>query len=267
MARGTGFRGPLRFSAPNLPFDGIPLDVAQQTFQRQHISAVVGGSAYQGPLAAGTDGGWTVTNIAGTGAITAGNNGELVLTTSTTDEDRTQMQYKLAQFRYSTTLDLYCFARLKVSTAATTDAFFGLASIDTTVVTAAAGAVDVDDGIFFVKAATATDWTMTVIKDTTSTTAATGLTIANDTYTVIGFTIKGGAIRWFAVSDANDKFKNPEDLQALNAFFGAGTAIAATNAPDDTDLCLTLIAGQEGGTTARVLTVDWAFCVQETTAT
>ena len=266
MPRGTGFRGPLFFSAPNLPFDGIPLDVANQTFNRQHVSAVLGGASYNGPLAAGTDSGWVMTNIAGTGAVTVGNDGAFVLTTSTTDEDRTQLQYKLAQFKYSTTLNLSCFARLKVSTAATTDAFFGLASVDTTVVTAAAGAVDVDDGIFFFKTATATDWTVTVIKDTTSTTATTGLTIANDTYMIIGFTIVKGVIKWYAVSDSNDKFASPEACIGSPSFLGNGTAIANTNAPDDTDLCLTVIAGQEGGTTARVLTVDWAFAVQNTVA-
>lgn len=266
MARGTGFRGPLFFSAPNLPFDGIPLDVANRTFQRQHVSAVLGADSYNGPLAAGTDSGWVMTNIAGTGAVTIGNDGAFVLTTSTTDEDRSQLQYKLAQFKYSTTLNLSCFARLKVSTATTTDAFFGLASVDTTVVTAAAGAVDVDDGIFFFKAATATDWTFEVGKNSTFTTATTGLTIASDDYMIIGFTIRGGAIRWYALNDTNDKFKNPENVVGSPSLFGAGTAIVNTNAPDDTDLCLTVIAGQEGGTTARVLTVDWAFCVQNTVA-
>lgn len=263
MPRGTGFRGPLFFSAPNLPFDGIPLALAQRTFQCDHLMWGIGNGMYDGPAAAGTENGIVVTDIAGTGAVTVDTAGRLVITTGTTDENRTQIQFKRPQFAYSAlaTRDIAMFARLKVSTATTTDALFGLASVDTTVVTAAAGATDVDDGIFLTKAATATDWTGTVIKDATGTTATTGITIASDTFMIVGFTVKAGVIRFYAVSDANDVLKVLESRTGGTPL-GAGTAIANTNAPDDTDLCPTLIVGQEGGATARVLTVDWAFCAQ-----
>ena len=46
------FRGPLFFSAPNLPFDGIPSTFTNQTFNRQHVSAVLGGASCNRPLAA-----------------------------------------------------------------------------------------------------------------------------------------------------------------------------------------------------------------------
>lgn len=261
----TGFRGPLLFSAPNLPFNGIPFDVAQQTFLRQHLSWILGNGAYNGPAAAGTENGIVVTDIAGTGAVTVDTAGRLVVTSGSTDENRTQIQFKRPQFAYSAlaTRDIAMFARLKVSTATTTDCLFGLASVDTTVVTAAAGATDVDDGIFLTKAATATDFTGTVIKDGTGTTGATGITIVSDTYCLVGFTVKAGVIRFYAASDPNDLFVDPSRINGLSSPFGAGVAIANTNAPDDTDLCPTIIVGQEGGTTARVVTVDWAFCVQK----
>lgn len=253
------FGGQLLYGNDHSPFDGIPLEFAN-AFLRRHIGVKVGNSDYLGPIVAGSAGGWTMTDIAGTGAVTQNNEGALVITTGTSDENRTQLQHKLAPFKYSTTKKLVCFARLKVSTQATSDAFFGLASIDTTVVTAAAGAVDVDDGIFFFKTATADDFTFEVGKDSTYSTVACGLDLADDTYVILGFIVEGGVIKWFALSDPSDKMQNMDDTPGL---LGSGTVIVNTNAPDDTDLALTFICGQEGGTTARVLTVDWAFACQE----
>lgn len=247
--------------APGLPFNGIPLTTAMRSFLRKFISVEVGNGNYIGPLAANTfSGGWTVTDIAGTGAVANNNEGALAITTGTTDENSTQLQYKPVVFKYSTTKKLWFFARVKVSTQATTGAFVGLASVDTTLITAAAGAVDVDDGIFFYKDATDTAWTMHVRKDSTSTTAATGVTIAADTYMILGFVIEAGVIRWFAKADSNDAMQAVNDG---NNFLGSGTTIANTNAPDDLDLCLSFACGQEGGTTARTLTIDWAFACQE----
>ena len=92
-----------------------------------------------------------MTNIAGTGAVTVGNDGAFVLTTSTTDEDLDAAAVQARQFRYSTTLNLLLLrgSRSRPATP-TTDALLRLASVDTTVVTAAR-CVDVDDGIFFFK--------------------------------------------------------------------------------------------------------------------
>jgi hypothetical protein len=247
------------FQGPSgLPFNGIPMQFA--SFLSKFIGIALGNGQYVGPLAAGTSGGWTVTDIAGTGAVAQNNEGALTVTTGTTDENSTQLQNKTAVFKYSTTKKLWFFARVKVSTASTTGALIGLCSIDTTVITAAAGAVDVDDGIFFYKDATATDWTLHVRKDSTSTSVAGGLTIADDTYAIIGFTVEAGVIKWFAKADSNDAL---DDIADGPNFLGSGTVVANTNAPDDTDLALTLVCGQEGGTTARVLTVDWAFAVEE----
>ena len=263
MARGTGFRGPLGFSAPNLPFDGIPLRVADTTFQQQFLAFMLGHGTYQGPAAAGTENGIVVTDVAGTSAVTSDADGRLVLTTGTTDENSGQIQFKRPQFTHSTTKAMTFAARVKTSTQATTGVFVGLASVDTTVWTAAAGAVDVDDGIFFYKDATATDWTFHVRKDSTSTTQAMGLTLAADTYSIVMFTVRSGVIRAYAINDSANVLRNTDNAVGVARPFGAGLSVANTNAPDDADLCPSLLCGQEGGTTARVLTVDWMFCVQE----
>lgn len=254
----TAHRGPLLYSNPGVPLDGIPLDLADVVNRTRSGLVVGGGRPYIGPQTAGTGAGWVLTEVAvgagNTGAVTQNSLGQLTLTTDNADEDQESLQFVNRSFRYSTTRRLACFARLKVSDDITTDAFFGLAALDTTLVVASAAGVT--DGIFFLKADTATDWTVHVRAASTSTTATTGLTIADDTFMIIGFTVIGGAIRWYAKNDSADGLENGPN------YLGSGTAIANTNAPGaTTDLFLSLVAGVEG-TTARVVTVDWAFCTQ-----
>lgn len=247
--------GPFLYNQDRSPFDGMPLEFA--AFLERFIGIKIGHGKYDGPAAAGTENGIVVTDIAGTGAITVDTEGRVVITTGTTDENRTQIQFKRPQFNLSSTRKCWIGARLKVSTAITTDLFFGLASVDTTVVTAAAGAVDVDDGLFFFKAATETDLTAHARSNDTSASQAMGITIADDTYIIVALVLDGGKVRAYAVSDPNDLFANN-----IPGLFGAGVEVASPVIANDTDLCLTIAAGQEGGTTARVVTVDWAFAVQ-----
>ena len=252
----TAHRGPMLFSRPDVPFDGIPLGLAN-VVNRDRSGVVLGGdSPYLGPLTAGTLGGWVLTEVTGGGASVAVNSlGQLVITSGTTDEDNSQLQYAARPFIYSTTRKLACFARLKVSTDITSDALFGLVVADTTLISASAEAST--DGIYFFKAATATDWTFHVQASGTGSTGTSGITIASDTFMVIGFTVVGGAIRFYAKNDSGAAHKTSPN------FLGAGTAIVNTNAPaGSTNLLLSLLVGQEGGTTSRVMTVDWAFATQ-----
>lgn len=265
----TGFRGPLLHTRVGHPFNNLPLDLVGPAILNSWRGVVVGqGVPYLGPASHATaPSGNTVSDrdagirLASTSSSTTGgsvapdNTGALVLTTGTTDEDQSSLQFLGCPFRYSTTRDLLAFMRVKVSTATTTDAVLGLFATDTTLTSASA--IAVDDGIGFFKAATATDLTAHVRKNTTSTTASAGLTIASDTYFVCGVTVINGAIRWYAAADTGDSIVLKDNL------LGSGTSIAATNAPDDIDIFLTLSAGQEGGTTARTLTVDWAIAAQE----
>jgi hypothetical protein len=216
------------------------------------------GQTWVGPLTAGSSNGWVLTDV-GTGSSTVAisNAGQLVFTGGTTDEDNSGLQYTtmLSPFRYSATLDIACFARVKLSTAITTDFMFGLFGIDTSPISASA--IAVDDGIGFFKAATATDLTCHVRKNTTSTgSTALGITIVLDTFFLCGFTVKSGVCTFYGASDPNDMFLTN------NALLGSGVRVAATTAPDDIDIVPTFLVGQEGGTTARVLTIDWAFFTQ-----
>lgn len=252
----TGFRGHLKYSRTNHPFDGLDLPFLQRAVLNSQAAVLVGaGNAWMGPATAGSSNGWVLTDV-GTGTSTAALNtsGQLVLTGGTTDEDNSALQYTtVLPFVYSTTRDIACFARVKLSTAITTDFMFGLFGVDTSPISASA--IAVDDGIGFFKAATATDLTGHVRKTTTSTTQAMGITIVLDSFFVLGFTVKSGAIRLYAATDANDIFLTSDTL------FGNGFSPALTNAPAVT-LAPTFLVGQEGGTTARVLTIDWAFFMQ-----
>lgn len=259
-------RGPAKYRRLGSLFDGLPLSVADGAFSSYaNAIAVGGGSLWTGPTVHATaplantvtdvSGGWALSSTSSSttgGSAKLNNSGRLVLTSGTTDEDLTQAQLLSMPFRYTTTRKLKFFVRVATSTHNTSDAFVGLSIADTTVI--ATSAEGVSDCMAFVKAATATDWTANVQKDGTATTGASGLTLASaDQFTVLGLSIEAGVIRRYAVLDPNDRVKNEPGL------LGAGTVIANTNAPDDEDMYLTFAVGQEGGTTARTLTVDWAF--------
>lgn len=252
----THFRGPLIHSRTGHPFDNIDLLIAQKAVLSGQMGVAIGnGNPWIGPAAAGAAGGWTLTDVgSGSSTLALNNTGQLVLTGGTTDEDSSTLQFTGIPFLYSTTRNIACFARLKCSTASTTDAIFGLFGIDTSIITTSA--IAVDNGIGFFKAATATDLTGHVRITTTSTTQAMGLTIASDTFFTCGFTVLSGIIRLYAVADTGDSILTSATL------LGSGLAIVNTNAPA-VNLALTFGVGQEGGTTARVLTIDWAFAVQD----
>ena len=249
----TGFRGPLLYSNLDVPFNGIPLNIAQCLNRTVSGIAVGGGTPYLGPAAAATENGWVLTDSAGAGTITLDTTGRLVITTHTGDEAYHGLQYTQRPFIYSTTRNISCFARLKLSDVDKTDAAFGLIASDTSIL--GAGAEAAAESIMFYKEAVATDWTATVQTGDTATTAVTGLTLADDTYSVIGFTVIAGAIRWFAKSDSGNQ------VTTSPGFLGTGTAIANTNVPTG-NVVFSFAVGQEGGTTARVMTVDWSFCCQ-----
>lgn len=254
----TGFRGPLLYTRIGHPFDQLPMDMIQRAVLNDRFGVqVANGIPYVGPAAAGSAGGWTMAETAtGGGSVVMNNLGQLVITGGTADEDNTGLQYLTLPFRYSATRDIACFGRMKVSTATTTDMLFGLFGLDTTLV--AASAIAVDNGIGFFKADTATDLTAHVRKATVSTgAAAMGLTIASDTFFTCGFTVTNGAVRFYAGADVNDV------IAASDSVLGAGVSVVNTTAPNTVDTFLTFMVGQEGGTTARVLTIDWAFAVQK----
>lgn len=252
----THFRGPLLYGRAAHPFNGLSLDIIQSAILRPHMGIVVGnGEPWYGPAAAGTSASWILTDVGtGTSTLVMNNAGQLVLTGGTTDEDNSGLQFVGLPFRYHATRDITFGARVKLSTHNTTDAFVGLAAVDTTLVSASA--IADDDALGFFKAATATDYTFHSRINTTSTTQAMGLTLAANSWALLAFTVRKGVIRAYAALDPNDTILTSKDA------LGAGIAIAATNAPSDIDTLMTFMVGQEGGTTARVMTIDWAFAIQ-----
>lgn len=252
----TGLRGPLVYKNEQFPFDQIPLDIAE-VFTRGASGVGVGGNIhYGGPgtAGAGTSGGWRLSETSGgsgsTNRCVLNNLGQLVLRTDDGDNDLENLQQINRPFRYSTTRKLACFARLKVSDADDGEAAFGLCIQDDSII------AGVTDGIHFRKTETGTDFTFVVEKDSTETTQACGLTLADDTFVILGFTIIGGAIRMYAFADSGDKVNDSNPL-----LFASSTAVAATNAPDDEDILLSF-AYQTGAAATKSMTVDWAFCVQ-----
>ena len=251
-----GFGEPLAFmGAPNTPLNGLPRTIATVVQRLKSGVAVGGDHLYLGPQTAGTGAGWTLTETAaGSGnaqGVKQNNLGQLVLTTDDGDNDLENMQFLNRPFRYSTTRNLACFARLKVADADDGEAFFGLGISDTSII------AGITDSIGFSKTETATDFVFSVKKDSTASQANCGLTLADDTFVVLGFTIIGGAIRWYAFADANDEVGNNDNPAA----WGTGTAIVNTNAPDYEDVYLSF-AIQTGAAAVDSMTVDWAFCVE-----
>lgn len=253
-------RGPILYNRPGNPLNEIPLDLADLSFNHSGYGTTVGNGRYDGPLTVAGTGfisganGWVFTDAGAAGSVGLNNVGALVVTTSTTDESSTQIQQTSKPYRYTTTNRIRCFARLATSTAITTDAFFGLSIADTTII--ATSAEDVTDCIGFFKAATATDWSFLVQKGGTATTTALGLTLTDAAFALIGFEINKAVCRVYGVLDPSDQLLTSPNL------LGAGTAVALTNVPDTQDLVFSIAAGQEGGTTARTLTVDWGFAHQ-----
>ena len=252
-----GFGEPLTFmGAPNTPINGLPLAIAS-AIQRAASGVAVGGDQlYLGPQTAGTGAGWTLTETAaGAGnaqSVKQNNLGQLVLTTDNGDDDLENLQFLNRAFRYSATRNIACFARLKVADADDGEAAFGLCIADASLI------AGMTDGIHFRKTETGTDFTFVVEKNSAETTAACGLTLADDTFVVLGFTVIGGAIRWYAFADSNDLVGNNDNPRK----WGTGTAVSTlTNAPDDEDVFLSF-AVQTGAADVNSMTVDWAIAVQ-----
>lgn len=192
---------------------------------------------------------WTDTVNSGSIATTAANNGVLTLTTHTTDESICQCQRTRAMWTPAVGKKFFMKTRAKVSTQATTDMFIGLAVIDTALI--AASALDMTDAIGFFKAATDTSLTAVVRKDaTTGATTKTGIgTVVADTYFTAGLYYDGLSTVYIMFNDS------------IVATLSLGSD--ATAYLPDTVLAESFCVGQEGGTTARVLTVDYLLVAQE----
>lgn len=252
----TNFEG-LGFGLLGHPLDGAPIGLVNR------LSLQGGGDGYasdfmfwEGPTAEGTTAGWTLSGAVGTSTAlvsTSAPTGALVLSTSGTADDNACLEYK-GNLHYVVGKRLWCYAKLALSDADDMEAYFGLGTPGATDFVATLPA----EGIFFSKAETATKWSVQVRDGGTSTTSASnpsGLTLADATSVVIGFTVdpKGNITPYWTTDPTARSWT-------------AGTTIVAgtANLPDDAADELSLyFACETGATAVASMTIDWVLAAQE----
>lgn len=242
------------------PFSGLPAEVLSKLYTLPDGESFpgLGGMLHyfnhflqwEGPLAEGAAGGWVLSGTTGAATITQPNvrQGAIVLTADGTASCNPTLALggasAPANFIYALGKRLWCFARLKLVTVATTELFFGLGTPDTS--PCVTGTFP-SDGIFFDKASTATKADFHARKDGTSTEKllVTG-TLLDDTYTTIGFLV-----------DTNGHIIPYQDGAAI----AAGVIVAGTaNIPAVGDP-MQFMLGILGA--SMTCTVDWAMLGQE----
>lgn len=255
LVAGTGT--PLGYSHP---FANLPAEILVQlyTIPDGESLAGLGGILHyfnhflrwEGPLTEAAAGGWVLSGTTGAATITQPNtrNGDIVLTGDATGSCNPTLALggaaAPANFIYSVGKRMWCFARLKLATVATTELFLGLGTPDTS--PCVTGTFP-SDGIFFDKASTATKADFHARKDGTSTEQllVTG-TLADATYTTLGFMVNalGHIIPY-------------QDGEALSAgIIPAGTAnIPAVGDP------MQFMIGILGA--SMTCTIDWILLAQE----
>lgn len=242
------------------PFEGLPLERLSRLYPPAGDGSIAGLSGmidyfnhflqWEGPLAEGAAGGWVLSGATGAATITQPGvrHGEIALTADATASCSPTLALggaaAPANFIYAVGKSMWCFARLKIGTVASTELFFGLGTPDT-----APSVTNTlpSDGIFFEKAAAATKLDFHARKDGTSTEkGAIGSTLVDATYTTVGFQI--------------DKMGHIYPYQD-GAIISAGIVPAGTaNIPGAGDP-MQFMVGFLGA--SQVVTLDWLLLAQE----
>ncbi len=245
-------------------FNGLPIDVMGQI---GNVLAGVNADAgvlfefshfmrWPGPISetVPATGGWLLTCGTGAGTVVETNvrNGEIALTVDATAGGNPTLQLgnttSHAPFRYTVGKRMWCFARLKILTVASTEVFFGLCTPDTA---PCVTSTFPSDGIFFEKASTATKFDFHARQDGTSTeTTTVGSTLVDDTYTIIGFTV-----------DALGNIQPYQGATAVSALATGAVAVGNANIPDAAGDVLTFEVALLGN--AMSVTLDWLLLAQE----
>lgn len=184
-------------------------------------------------------GDWTITATGSTTtALTAGNNGLLLLTNSAANNDLLALQKNPSSFTLDPTKPSWFSARFQVDNATNAALVMGLQVVDTT-------PLDVTDGIYFLKSAASTQVAIICRKDaTTGSTTATHITDMADATSIL--------LGWYY--DGNGKL-----IYEVN-----GTVVgslAVTNFFPDTAVTVSF-AVQNGTAAGRTMTVDYIFASQ-----
>jgi hypothetical protein len=261
--------GAVRFASADpisgdVAFNGIPLDVmGQMANVLQGVNADAGISIvfdhflrWPGPISetVPATGGWLLTAGTGAGTVVETNvrGGEIALTVDATAGGNPTLQLGNTTahmpFRYVVGKRMWCFARLKILTVASTEVFFGFCTADTA---PCVTSTFPSDGIFFEKASTATKFDFHARQDGTSTeTTGVGSTLVDDTYTIIGFTV-----------DALGNIQPYQGATAVSALATGAVAVANANIPDAAGDTLTFEVALLGN--AMSVTLDWILLAQE----
>lgn len=255
-------QSPWLYSETGHPLDRAPLDLVAQigndgvTGIPTYFNHFFEWTGATGDSAAPGTGGWIVTSVdAGSDAgesvdvLDSNRYGILRILTNDADNDNTQIQMNGSGWRYSSGERMWFFTRVALQDANDGEAAFGLiVETDTDMINTTP-----TDGIFFEKAETATDFDFHVVQNSTATenTADLGLTLADDTFVVVGFTVNAaGTIQ-------------PHSL-AAGGTATDGTAVSSTdgNIPDDEDLTIAFQV-QTGAAATRYMDIDFVLVAAE----
>lgn len=205
---------------------------------------------WEGPTTEAAAGGWILSGPTGAATIALSDvrNGEITLTLDATGSAVATLQLGSAtvgmNFIYSVGKKLWCFARLKWVTVATTEVFLGLGTADTS---PCVTGTHPSDGIFFYKASTDTKISFQARKDGTGTAKASiGTTLVDDTYTILGFYV-----------DALGNINPSQDQVDLS---GSQIAAGTANIPGAADK-MQFMVGILGA--SMTCSIDWLLVAQE----
>ena len=206
---------------------------------------------WEGPVAEGSASGWTLSGTTGAATITLSDirNGAITLTADGTGSCNPTLALGSAtvgmNFVYSVGKKLWMFARVKLVTVATTEVFLGFGTADTS---PCVTGTQPSDGIFFHKASTDTKISFDARQNGTSTSkAAIGTTLVDDTYTILGFYV--------------DSLGNINPSQDQVDLSGSQIAVGNANIPDAGADTMQFMVGILGA--SMTMTIDWLLLAQE----
>ena len=195
-------------------------------------------------------GDWTITTVGtGTTAITALDGGAIVITNSAADNDARQHQHVANSFTLTPSKKCMFKARFKVSDATQSDFLMGLATLDTTVLTAggASAGDGVTDGVFFEKDDGSTAMFFNTQKNTT-----TGQTSATSIYTVVDDTFV--IVAWY--------YDGKSSIEYYIDGVHKGTLDASSTYLPDASLAVSF-AIMNGEAVAKSMTIDYVLVANE----
>ena len=236
------------------PYEGLPIDLVGQIGP----NGTTGIASYfnhffrwEGPVAEGAAGGWTLSGTTGAATVVLSDarEGLITLTADGTGSCNPTLALGSAtvgmNFLYAVGKRLWLSARVKLGTVATTEVFLGFGTADTS--PCVTGTLP-SDGIFFHKASTDTKISFQARQNGTGTDkAAIGATLVDATYTTLGLHV-----------DALGNVHCYQDGAELTASM---IAVGNANIPDAGADTMQFMVGILGA--SMTMGIDWLLIAQE----